>query len=175
MRKTVRLAAAVTAVTLIFAVAGCGDSEAPAGPAPDATDSAPEPDPTDEATEPADPSEPDDAQTPGDASSEVTVLDGRVIIGNEFTDIPSLLVGDEIWPTHVPFLAVAEALGNEAIFDGEQGWTVSGAGEFMIAVDGTSALVYEGDLYVDLPTVREVFGTSAFVSAGEIHIGEDME
>ena len=171
MRKTTRAASALAATALAFSLAACGSDDAgepAADPTPDVTAEAPtpEPEPEPEETEPVE-------QPPADGEA-MYLVEGRVFIGDEFTEIPALLVGDEIWPTHVPLVATADFLGHEAIFDGEQGWTVTPAGEFMFADGDDGVVIYDGDLFIDIETVRTVFATSAFVSAGEIHIGSDM-
>jgi len=103
------------------------------------------------------------------------------------------IVGDDIFPTHVPLFPIAAALGVEVytedmypmnvILEGLNGRIFFTIGSEEFSVDGETvtlnlpALEIDNEIYVPIPFFRDVFGGSAFSSAGEVHIsadGEDM-
>jgi len=116
--------------------------------------------------------------------------------GEGIPGVDHIIVGDDIFPTHVPLIPVAEALGVTVTIDDTAPATVTLAGlngnisfavgseDFMVNGEvmtlNQPSVEIDGVVYVPVMFFRDVFGGSAFSSGGEVHIsadgadGEDM-
>ncbi|MCL2401686.1 MAG: copper amine oxidase N-terminal domain-containing protein [Oscillospiraceae bacterium] len=111
--------------------------------------------------------------------------------GEGIPDVDHMIVGDDIFPTHVPLIPVANALGvaveigetdpmivtleglnGDISFTlGSEDFTVNGE---VITLNQPSVEI-DGAVYVPVTFFRDVFGGSAFSSGGEVHISTDAE
>ncbi|MCL2383559.1 MAG: copper amine oxidase N-terminal domain-containing protein [Oscillospiraceae bacterium] len=106
-----------------------------------------------------------------------------IVNGVGITDETQMIGEDAIWPTHVPLVAVMEALeksvevdGDEVTVEGLNGEITFTVGSTDFEVDGErivlpqSSVEVDGTIYVPLRFFRDVFGGSAYFSGGNVFV-----
>jgi len=135
--------------------------------------------------------DPEDVEVDCETDTDVNYVWPTIFVNGEgIPGIDHRIVGDDIFPTHVPLIPVATALGVDSILilevyppivdlaglNGDISFTV-GSEDF--AVDGEVitlnqlSVEIDGVIYVPVMFFRDVFGGSAFSSGGEVHISAD--
>ncbi|MCL2409466.1 MAG: copper amine oxidase N-terminal domain-containing protein [Oscillospiraceae bacterium] len=112
--------------------------------------------------------------------------------GEGLPGVDHIIIGDDIFPTHVPLVPVATALGVNSIYtldayplvvmleglNGDISFTV-GSEDFTVNGETITlnqpSVAIDGVVYVPVVFFRDVFGGSAFSSGGEVHISAEAD